>query len=97
MFYYAVLNENNVCMGISELSGEVSNSLLIRLPSLDNDLLYRKYTNGSWSSEKIVPPTVEPQLTPEQIRIQELEQQLQQTNSDLVGFMDFYFSTTSGV
>ncbi|MDQ0412736.1 hypothetical protein [Mesobacillus stamsii] len=28
---------------------------------------------------------------------QTLKQQLQQTNSDLVGFMDFYFTTTPGV
>lgn len=96
MFYYAELDENSVCISVKAVNGEMAYANHIKLEKYDIDLLQRPYNNGEWG-EKIIPPVFEPQPTPEQLRIQELERQLQQTNADLVGFMDFYFSTTPGV
>lgn len=55
MFHYAQLNENNICIGVSSLSGEVNQLDMIRLTSADIDYLNRKYENGEWSEEKFIP------------------------------------------
>ena len=55
MIYYAQLNENNVCIGISSLSGEVNAPNMIQIPEYSEDYLYRKYENGQWSEEKFIP------------------------------------------
>ncbi|WP_053955090.1 hypothetical protein [Inediibacterium massiliense] len=52
MFYYAQLNENCVCIGISCLSGEIRNKRMIQIESMSEDFLWRKYEHGEWSKEK---------------------------------------------
>ncbi len=47
-FYYAQLNEENVCVCLSSLSGEVSNDNMIRIDGFDSELLGKKYSNGKW-------------------------------------------------
>jgi len=58
--YYAQLNENNICVGVSQLSGEVNAPNMIPIPSLNTDYLWRKYENGSWSAEKLEPVSSAP-------------------------------------
>ena len=60
MFYYAQLNENNVCIGISQLSGEVTVPNMIPINSFDSDKLWRKYENGQWSADKFEPISIAP-------------------------------------
>ena len=60
MKFYAQLNENNICIGISQLTGEVIQSNMVEIPSFDNDKLWRKYENGAWSSEKFEPQSTAP-------------------------------------
>ena len=60
MKFYAQLNENNICIGISQLSGEVIQSNMVEIPSFDNDKLWRKYENKAWSSEKFEPQSTAP-------------------------------------
>lgn len=60
MKFYAQLNENNICIGISQLSGEVIQSNMIEIQSLDNDKLWRKYENKAWSAEKFEPQSTAP-------------------------------------
>jgi len=55
MKFYAQLNENKICIGISQLSGTVDNENLIEIASTDNDFMWRKYENGAWSSENFEP------------------------------------------
>lgn len=61
MFYYAQLNENNICIGVSQLSGEVINDSLIRIDNADSSLLGKKYNNGLWED---VPTPDPPEPTP---------------------------------
>lgn len=61
MFVYAILNDNNICDGVSVLSGEVNQSNMIEIEN--NNLEYyigRKYENGMWSAEKYETQTTSP-------------------------------------
>lgn len=60
MYLYAQLNENNVCIGLSQLSGEVIDSKLVEIASADSDYLWKKYENGVWSTEKYEPVSTAP-------------------------------------
>lgn len=60
MNIYAQLNENNICIGISQLSGEVNASNMIRIENFDEDKIRRKYENGAWSTEKYEPLSTAP-------------------------------------
>ena len=60
MKFYAQLNENNICIGISQLSGEVIQDNMIEIQSLDNDKLWRKYEKSAWSTEKFEPQSTAP-------------------------------------
>lgn len=50
MFYYAQLNEENICIGVSQLSGEISNSLMIAISAMDTLVVGKKYNNGVWEA-----------------------------------------------
>ena len=72
--YYAELNESNICIAISQLSGAVEQSNMIEIPSADEHYRWRKYENGEWSEEKFL-PQLEPQVTiDEQIYAENLYQ-----------------------
>lgn len=66
MYFYAQLNENSICTGISSLSESVSAVNMIMIESADDDYLWRKYENGEWSEEKYLPPEPEPQTSLEE-------------------------------
>ena len=74
MKFYAQLNENKICIGISQLSGTVEDKYLIEIESADNDFMWRKYENGAWSSEKfeLVPEPVVYQPTNAEIQENQL-------------------------
>lgn len=46
--YYAQLDENNICIGVSQLSGEVKSDNLIQIASYDTSILGKKYVDGKW-------------------------------------------------
>lgn len=71
MKFYAQLNENKICIGISQLSGTVDNENLIEIESADNDFMWRKYENGKWSAEKFEPVQPDPVYQPTNAEIQE--------------------------
>lgn len=60
MTIYAQLNANNICIGISQLSGEVQGTNMIPIESMDTDYIWRKYENGEWSTEKYEPVSTAP-------------------------------------
>lgn len=74
MKFYAQLNENDICIGISQLSGEVIQTNMIEIPSNDSDYLWRKYENGKWSAGKFE-PVPEP-VTPEPTNAEIMENQI---------------------
>lgn len=55
MKYYAQLNENKICTGISQLSGEVKQENMIEIPSADKSYLWKKFENGVWSEGTFEP------------------------------------------
>lgn len=57
MFYYAQLDENSICIGVSQLSGEVSETNMILLDRYDASLMGKKYNNGTWEDVPQPEPT----------------------------------------
>ena len=49
---YAQLNEENICTGVSQLSGNVDNPLLIPIADFDTSVIGKKYNNGAWEKVK---------------------------------------------
>lgn len=60
MCFYAQLDSNNICVGLSRLGGEVTQDNLIRIEAFDADLYWRKYENGQWSVDKFEPASTAP-------------------------------------
>ena len=63
---YAQLNDENICVGVSDLSGKVEADNMIPLESFDVNILGKKYNNGEWEEieqevkeEQNLQPTVE--------------------------------------
>ena len=56
--FYAQLNNDNICIGVSQLAGEANDSKLIPIGTFDESYLWRKYENGVWSEKKFIPGTV---------------------------------------
>lgn len=64
-YFYAQLDENNICIAVSQLSGEINQVNMIRLDNYDDSVLCKKYNNGVWEEVPQVP--VEPQPTEQEI------------------------------
>ena len=45
-WYYAQIDENNICVGISDLSGEVNAPDMIKIDNYNEALLGKKYNNS---------------------------------------------------
>lgn len=60
MKIYAQLNENQICVGISQLSGEVNADNMVEIESFNESYLWKKYKNGEWSAEKYEPVSTAP-------------------------------------
>ena len=57
-YYYAQIDENNICIAVSDLSGKVTADNMLRLETYDTSLLGKKYNNGVW--EEVPQPEPEP-------------------------------------
>lgn len=55
---YAQLDSNNICIGISQLSGEIQKDNMLQIESYDVTILGKKYENGKWI--ELPKPPVEP-------------------------------------
>lgn len=62
MKIYATLNENKICTGISQLSGEVIQENMVELPSFSDTYMWKKYDTSTktWSTEKFEPISTAP-------------------------------------
>ena len=74
MYIYAQIDENNICVGISELSGEIIENSMIPLDKYDLSILDKKYNNGVW--EEV------PQPEPEPTQLDRIEEQLKLTYTE---------------
>lgn len=52
-YFYAILDDNNVCIGIMQTIQEQNDVGKIELEFLDNDKMYHSYINGIWSDDII--------------------------------------------
>lgn len=48
MYFYAQIDELGYCVGVSCLSSEVKSPYLIKIDSLDESYIFKKYENGVW-------------------------------------------------
>ncbi|MDR6883105.1 hypothetical protein [Bacillus sp. 3255] len=75
MFKYGQIDlATGVCVSVSHLSGEVVADHMIPLTEEDNVNPGDIYSNGSWTPAP-PPEPVDPQPTPDQIKIAQLEQE----------------------
>ena len=51
--FYAQLNDDNICVGVSDLSGEVINEKLIKIENIDDELIGKKYDRDRCIFENI--------------------------------------------
>ena len=72
---YAQLDDNNVCVGISQLSGEIQVENMLQIEHYDTTLLGKKYENGKWVE---VPPETMPIQEPTEEEIVQAELLLNQ-------------------
>jgi len=55
---YAQLDMNNICVGISQLSGEVQAENMLQIEYYDTTLIGKKYENGVWVEVPILPTPI---------------------------------------
>jgi len=85
MKFYAQLNENKICTGISQLSGEVIQSNMIEIQSADSSYMWKKYENSAWSTETFEPVSTAPITEFEQLKAnQELILQSQSNQDEII-------------
>lgn len=80
MYYYAKLNQDNICVGFASYPKKYENvEGLILLPEYNESYLYRKWLGDQWSQE-----TFEPSI-PEEVneRIEYLEAENEQLNATI--------------
>lgn len=68
MYFYAQLNENNICVGVSQLSGEVTADNMVQIESADTGYLWKKFQDNTWSTESFEPQTEAPITEFEQLK-----------------------------
>lgn len=87
MNIYAQINENKICTGISQLSGEVLQDNMIEITSFSEDYMWKKYENGVWSSEKYEPNSTAPINDFENLKAE--NEQLKETQGLMQEALDF--------
>lgn len=97
MFNYAILNSQNICIGISQLNNNINQPNMVEISELSQNYIYKKYENGQWSSEKFEPIPVEPPLSPmdmlgmvttqNSLELSELKQQVEAIGQGVVEIM----------
>lgn len=58
MHIYAQLDENNVCIGVSSLSGEVNDASIVEMDTYTLDVIGKRYVDGEWQDipKEPIPP-----------------------------------------
>ena len=58
MYIYAQLDKDGICIGVSNLSGEVNDVTMVRMDTYTFDVLGKRYVNGEWQDvpKEPIPP-----------------------------------------
>ena len=81
MTFYAQLNENNICIGISSLKSEVQVDNMVQIPEYSEDYIWRKFEDEKWSEEKFIPDYGQIQLD----RMESVEQAIAELSILIAG------------
>lgn len=85
MFYYAKLNENNVCYGFESLTKKIEDtSTLVYLNDYNETYLYKKWLGDQWSQETYE-PSIDTVIQDKLIILEEANEQLQQETLEIKG------------
>lgn len=94
--YYAQLDVQNVCVGVSQLAGVVDANNLVELDSYNISVLGKVWQGGKWV-EKPTEPEPPQQLKP--VTNEQLQAELQAIKDDnlalMMGVADLYAAVTS--
>lgn len=63
-YYYAQIDDDGICCGVSQLSGEVEHDNMIQLESYDMSLMGKLWTGTEWIENPNPPEPVEPTTEP---------------------------------
>lgn len=63
-YYYAQIDDDGICCGVSQLSGEVEHDNMIQLESYDMSLMGKLWTGTEWVENPNPPEPVEPVVEP---------------------------------
>lgn len=63
-YYYAQIDDDGICCGVSQLSGEVDYPNMIQLESYDMSLMGKLWTGTEWVENPNPPEPVEPTTEP---------------------------------
>ncbi|MBC3901685.1 hypothetical protein GH811_19020 [Acetobacterium malicum] len=83
MKFYAQLNENKICIGISQLSGEVIQDDMIEISSVDSGYMWKKHENGVWSEGTFEPQSTAPISEFEELKVKNTALQTDLLNTKL--------------
>ena len=62
--YYAQIDDDSICMGVSQLSGVVDKPNMIELESYDTGLMGKMWTGSEWIENPNPPEPPEPSTEP---------------------------------
>lgn len=94
--YYAQINDDNICDGVSQLSGIVDKPNMIELERYDMSVWGKMWTGSEWVDNPN-PPVIEPQpepVTNEEIKAK-MDQLEQQNVAIMMGMVDVFAAVTS--
>ena len=96
-YYYAQLDETGLCVGLSDLSGEVTADNMILLESYDFTILGKKYENGVWVASEKEPATEPTETQPSNTEIKNLLLEVKEQNLILMeSLADMYEQQITG-
>ena len=64
IYYYAQIDDDGICCGVSQLSGIVEHDNMIQLESYDMSLMGKLWTGTEWIENPNPPEPVEPTTEP---------------------------------
>lgn len=63
-YYYAQIDDNNICVGVSDLSGPVEADNMIQLDTYDTSVQGKMWTGSEWVENPNPPEPPEPSSEP---------------------------------
>lgn len=93
---YAQLDENKICVGITQTEGLIKSLDIVEIEDYDISILGRKYNDGVW--ETLAPaPMPEPETTPINLISKQLEVLVEKYESDQGNTQEMILTLASAI